>query len=94
MKKLIFIIALIFAASTFAKANISSKNAPLVSTELSAISNVKSNDIISNEFKNQVNEVQKITTGNITDSKGNVVGWWAYDDKSGVLIIYIKTPQN
>lgn len=80
MKKLLFILAIVLmAGTTFAKANVSLKNMTASHTSFAA------KTLLSQQTFN----AQKVSSGYIYDSSGNKVGWWAYDDASGVLITYL-----
>jgi hypothetical protein len=79
MKKLLFILAIVLmAGTTFAKANESLKSMSASHTAL------QPKRLSSSRLHNL--NAQKVSSGSIYDSSGNKVGWWAYDDASGVLI--------
>ncbi|WDF56443.1 hypothetical protein [Mucilaginibacter sp. KACC 22063] len=96
MKKLFLILALIIGASTLTQASSLASKASLAYTapatgqsysiaELSA----KYNKVEFQSGKFSSIKAYVLPHGDVVDEDGNVVGYWVYDNNSGVLLIVL-----
>ena len=94
MKKLFLILFLAFAATTFANAltitNSVDYSLPITNTSYSLTELLATNSSVQFTSKQKIQILNKsLPHGDVTDQDGNVVGWWVYDNNSGVLLIYL-----
>ncbi|MET4137757.1 hypothetical protein [Pedobacter sp. UYP1] len=95
MKKVLLIVMLAFAGTTFAnaftKSDFVNMITPIANNSYSLNELISTNAAIEyTSLQNiQSNANRRLPHGDVTDGDGNVVGWWAYDGNSGVLLIYL-----